>query len=95
MDYRNARGGGFDIPPQFTKYMHLLRYVGAILIIAPPVWGMLALLGLAGMSIAGFMLSAVGVLFGVVFYLMGESYNTLLDKDGYGKAEEGKVVGDD
>lgn len=37
MDYRYYRGDPLELPPDITKRLHLLRFIGTLMIAAPPV----------------------------------------------------------
>jgi hypothetical protein len=51
MDYRYYRGARLEIPPVLVKHLHLLHYIGVVMIASLPVLGLLLLLNLVELSL--------------------------------------------
>ena len=80
MDYRYYRGEGIALPPIVTKNLHWLRYIGAVMIASPPLLGLMMVLDLFDLSLFWFFASFLLGSFGNVFFVIGMTYDTILDK---------------
>ena len=80
MDYRFYRGVRLEFPPAMIKHLHLLRYIGALMIAAFPLVGLLLLLNVLEInlfwSFAFFLFGG----FGPVFFIIGMAYNSVGDR---------------
>jgi hypothetical protein len=82
MDYRYYRGDLPELPPAITKRLHLLRFIGTLMIAAPPVLAVLMLLHILELNLFWFFAVFLLGTFGNVFFIVGLAYNTKTDRSG-------------
>lgn len=80
MDYRHYRGETPSRLQKFEHHFHLLRYIGAGMMAATVIIAWLMVLKIIDASLWIFFLSYFLFLVGVVFVLIGNSYNTYADR---------------
>ena len=80
MDYRFYRGTRLEFPLSIVKHLHLLRYIGALMIATFPVIGLLLLLNVFEMSLFSFFIFFLVGGFGPVFFIIGMAYNSVGDR---------------
>ena len=80
MDYRFYRGTRLEFPPAIVKHLHWLRHIGALMIAAFPVVGLLLLLNVFEMSLFWFFIFFLVGGFGPVFFIIGMAYNSIGDR---------------
>jgi hypothetical protein len=80
MDYRFYCGPRNEFPPFILKHLHLLRYIGALMIAAFPIVGMMLLLNVFKLSLFWFFFFFLMGGFGPVFFIIGMAYNSTGDR---------------
>jgi hypothetical protein len=80
MDYRYYRGDLLELPPAITKSLHLLRFIGTLMIAAPPVLAVLMLVHIIQLNLFWFFASFLLGTFGNAFLIIGLTYNTKMDR---------------
>jgi hypothetical protein len=81
MDYRYYRGEGIELPPAIVKRLHWLRYIGALMIASPVIFAFLMMFDCIKLSFFWFFASFLLGSFGNVFFIIGISYDTIMDRD--------------
>jgi len=82
MDYRYYRGDLLELPPAVTKRLHLLRLIGTLMIASPLVLAVLMLVHIIQLTLFWFFASFLLGTFGNVFFIIGLTYNTRMDRSG-------------
>jgi hypothetical protein len=80
MDYRFYRGDGPKIPPRFTKYIHLLRYIGIAMLVSGVLIPWLIVLKYIESTLGWNYLSAGFSVLGGIVYFIGYVFNNLIDR---------------
>jgi hypothetical protein len=80
MDYRYYRAARLEIPPILVKHLHLLRYLGVMMIASLPVLGLLLLLKLVELSLFWVLVFFLTGGFGPVVFIIGMAYNSVGDR---------------
>ena len=80
MDYRFYRGTRLEFSPAVVKHLHLLRYIGAVMMASFPIIGLLLLLNILELSLFWFFVFFLVGGFGPVFFIIGMAYNSIGDR---------------
>ena len=80
MDYRYYRGNLIELPPAITKRLHLLRFIGTLMIAAPPILAVLMLLHILNLNLFWYFAIFLLGTFGNVFFIIGLTYDTKMDR---------------
>lgn len=80
MDYRYYRGDGPKLPQRFTKYIHLLRYIGVAMMVIGVIIPWLIVLKYLDSTLGLNYLSAGFSVLGGILYFIGFVFNNLIDR---------------
>lgn len=80
MDYKNYRSDGFRLPERFARRRYLLQPLGRVMMATTVLTAFAAVLKLFAFSFGLFFGLYLLFLLGWIAYIVGESYNTRLDK---------------
>ena len=80
MDYKGYRGEGFKLPERFARRCYLLQPLGVLMMVTTPLAAFAAVLKLITFSFGLFFGLYLLFTLGWIAYIVGESYNTRLDK---------------
>jgi len=82
MDYRYYRGDRIEISPAIAKRLYLLHPICALMISTPPILAVLMMVDFINLSLFWFFARILIGTFGNVFFIIGMTYDTIIDWDG-------------
>ena len=83
MDYRYYRGDGIELPPAIVKRLYLLRYIGIFMTAFPFILALLLMFHVFELRLIWFFVGILSGTFGNVFFFMGMTYDTYMDREGH------------
>ena len=80
MDYRNYRGDPPKLPPWLTRHLHLLRWLGGVMVFTAPVIGWLSVLKILQISFSWYFLGVCNMGVGMILFIIGLVFDNSIDR---------------